>query len=441
MTEYTTSSDAIREYLTARERTAMWVQRHGGHGRDDSMLSPSVPPSIISDSDAPSYGPTDSDDESDHSLPPRMVLRYTDGRPDIPISTDPRQQSRARAHSNPPRQTSLNHTVRGTSASRRHYTPGGDGLVDPSFSQSQPQSRYAQTLSYASGPMLSPEVSANAPAPPTPEHIVILPSPQGEAPPSIPPSHPISRAATVHSAHPEQIIPTGVAPSHHSAHHSTIHAPNPRHAHNPSHASRNNTSSPALTYSHSHPPPSAAHGNARPIPNANASRPGTALPYAYTPPQIIYAPSSRHPSTRYAPPQIVYTPPSRNNHSRTRGPAPSITYSHSDPLPDHHNNPYYHDVRHPSAARSALVEEDSGSSDNARGHNRSMSTRGRSRARIPIERSPPRSRSETPPLSDAGSRTSGSTYYILPTPGQKVQIIVSHSPTLVSRAFPKGSSD
>ena len=424
MTEYTTSSEAIREYMSARQRTAMWVQRHGGRGTGD-LLSPSVPPSILSDSDAPSYGPSDSDNDSERSLPPRMVLRYGDGRPDKPISTDYNHQSRARAYSNPG-QHHLPRGSRGSSAAHHHHGPG-DGFVNPSFSHSPPQARYAQTLSYASGRALVPGIQADLAAPPSPEHIVILPSPQGEEAPPIPPNHPIPRAATIHSARPEQIIPTGVAPSHQPSHH-TIHAPSPRHAYNPSHAPSNNTDSPASSYSHSHPSASAAHGNTRPIPNANASRPGTALPYAYSPPQIIYASSSRDSSSRYAPPQIVYTPPSRNDRMRTRGPAPSITYSHSDPLPDHHNNPYYHSVGRSSAARAVHEEQPSGS-DHARSHGRSASTRGRPMARIPIERSPPRSRSETPPLSDAGSKTSGSTYYILPTPGQKVQIIVSPCPS------------
>ncbi|KAI0685741.1 hypothetical protein BC835DRAFT_1248657, partial [Cytidiella melzeri] len=434
MTEYTTSSDAIREYLSARERTAMWVNRHTGHVANETVLSPSVPPSIISDSDAPSYGPTDSDDESERSIPPRMVLRWADGRPDVTISTEQQQQqqhARARAHSNPVRQTSLNYSSRAPSTARLHHGPGRDGLVGHPFAQNPPQhSRYAQTLSYASVPVSE---SDNQPGPPSPEHILILPSPQGEEPPSIPSAHPITRAATVHSAHPERIVPTGVAPSHRPSQ-QNIHAPSPRHAFNPSHASRNNTHSPALTYSHSHPPPS-GHANSRPI--QNASRPGTALPYAYSPPQIIYAPSSRNPSTHYAPPQIVYSPPSRAQQSRSREPAPSITYSHSDPLPDHHNNPYYHTVPRASA-RGVLVEEDSSGSENARGHrreqshghSRSTSTRGRPRGRVAVDHSPSRSRSETPPLSDTGSRTSGSTYYILPTPGQKVQIIQPGAPSL-----------
>ncbi|OBZ67908.1 hypothetical protein A0H81_12140 [Grifola frondosa] len=59
-------------------------------------------------------------------------------------------------------------------------------------------------------------------------------------------------------------------------------------------------------------------------------------------------------------------------------------------------------------------------------------TRGRMNARDLVRVEPPRtprSRSQTPSLSGSDSRsdTSGSTYYVLPSPGQKVQIVVPNS--------------
>lgn len=412
MTEYTTSSDAIREYMSARERTAMWIQRHTNRGPDDVLLSPSAQPSIISDSDAPSYGPSDSDEGSDRSLPPRMVLRWNDGRPDVPISMAERQ-ARARAHSNPVRNPSHGFNPRAASAHPSFHHPGqnynGERVRDQSVAQNPSQrSRHAQTLSYASGPLPHQGI----PAPPSPEHIVVLPSPQEEAPPAVSGvpshsshssrqhfSHSHSRNPSTLSAQPEQIIPTGIAPSHRSSQHHSIHAPTPRRAVN--HSSSHSQG----TRFHENPPP---------------PRPQTQLPYAYSPPQIIYAPSSRNPGTRYAPPQIVYSPP-----SRTRGPSPGpITYSHSDPLPLPHNQSHYR------SPRGVLVENDDSSgygSEDGHGVRRTRSLgRGQGhRARTRIDRSPSLELEETPPLSDAGSRTSGSTYYILPTPGQKVQVIVS----------------
>src|SRR5882762_470534 len=83
MTEYTSNPEAVAQYLNGRNRTARWVTTHTNPSV--SLASPSIPPSLVSDSDDGLSTPTDSDDSS-HSLPPRMFLRYPDGRPDIPIS-------------------------------------------------------------------------------------------------------------------------------------------------------------------------------------------------------------------------------------------------------------------------------------------------------------------------------------------------------------------
>ena len=67
----------------AKERTAEWVDAHNqvkSESGPDFSLSPweSYP-------DVLGYGAVDSDGESSHSIPPRVLLRYSDGRPDIPI--------------------------------------------------------------------------------------------------------------------------------------------------------------------------------------------------------------------------------------------------------------------------------------------------------------------------------------------------------------------
>lgn len=85
MTEYTTDPEAIAHYLAARSRTAHWVDSLSGK----TLAAPSFPPSLVSDTDD-GLSSQDSDGESSHSLPPRMVLRYPDGRPDVPVSTDSR---------------------------------------------------------------------------------------------------------------------------------------------------------------------------------------------------------------------------------------------------------------------------------------------------------------------------------------------------------------
>ena len=419
MTEYTTSSEAIREYMTARERTARWVTQH--HGHDIALLSPSVPPSILSDSDAPSYGPSDSEESTD-SLPPRMILRWGDGRPDIAIpSSSNHARARSQSHPRPYRHPDEadNFVPPLPPLAHPHFHPSAGSHRPSAAPVPSVPSRHAQSLSYASGPLQGPPGQAHSTPPPSPEHIVVLPSPQDEGGPSTAPvapshvpssrhgSHHVSRTPTAHSIHHPQAARANGAYSAIPAQQPTIHAPSPRHAYNPSHTSQNHPQSPPIQYTHSQPHP-VSHGGAHP------SRPGTALPYTYSPPAIVYAPSSRA-GSNYAPPQIVYSP----SHTH-RGPAPSITYSHSAPMPATQHHPNGATPMPPNVNPRGVVI------DTGRSASRGPRSQSQSRSHAhhyAHSRSP--SRSGSPSLSDAGSRTSGSTYYILPTPGQKVQIIVS----------------
>ena len=105
MTEYTTSSQAYREYMTSRERTAYWVHTHSP--LEDEFYSPSVPPTVL-DGLVPSSPPSEAD--SSHSTPPKMVLRYNDGRPDVPIP-------RGMTNSGPARSQTLSYGNRARSGS------------------------------------------------------------------------------------------------------------------------------------------------------------------------------------------------------------------------------------------------------------------------------------------------------------------------------------
>ena len=85
MTEYDASPDALAEYRTAHQRTLNWVENHDPI--QTQFFSPSVPPTVINGTDAPLLpSQAASPAGSAASLPPRMVLKYNDGRADIPIS-------------------------------------------------------------------------------------------------------------------------------------------------------------------------------------------------------------------------------------------------------------------------------------------------------------------------------------------------------------------
>lgn len=466
MTEYTTSSEAIREYMAARERTALWVNEHAPAGAAKAFVSPSYPPSIISDSDAPSYGPSDSDEESSHSLPPRMVLRYNDGRPDIPIAHDAPIPN---AHPPLPRQThgpdglpshpAQNPTQHSRSRSGSHALP----IPNP---QSHVPSRHAQSLSYAtSHHTIIPQ--PHIPPSRSPESIVVLPSQQAEdSEPLAPPPTSISQNTSPHSQS-SRLAPSGPRPlpsrssigtapprsrevdrskppqSPTRSQHNVL-APAPRHASNVVHTAHLVSPSPPIAHSHSQPVPPQV-GGARYYGgsyHAPTSRAQSQLPYQYLPPAIVYAPSSKRSKLNYAPPAIVYTPSTHHPHNRAG--APSITFSHSVPVPPPAERAAYHPQAGPSMYPAGHGSSSHGASMVARqgsaggSHSRSRE-RGRSLSRgtsaatgrttssglVIIDHAP--SPSGTPSLtsSECGSQTSGSTYYVLPSPGQKVQIIVS----------------
>ncbi|TCD71976.1 hypothetical protein EIP91_000108 [Steccherinum ochraceum] len=432
MTEYTTSSEAIRDYMSSRERTALWVQEHGGF-EDDFLLSPSVPPSVLEDPDAPRYSPSESDCESSHSTPPRMVLRWDDGRPDVPIPHEkpgsrsfPRSRAGRGSTSHPPIPEQMRSQPRAIPSAGSH------------------RSRHAQTLSYVTSPTMEGG-PAQGPISRSPESIVVLPSRESEQSSQTSPHGPIPPPPS-HRTHSR-------APTHQSSrsHPPTLASPTPRLPHNPSHGTHppRSAHSPPVMYSQSQPLPMSTTGGERYLEQqaASQSRGASQLPYNYSPPAIIYAPSSKHSSSRYAPPAIVYSPPSHPRQMDGRYPPPSVAYSQSAPISP--NVPYPDPSlaartasRHRSHTTSVIPEEPSEHSHHGRGrspsrgrsrgpsgHGGSDESRGRSRRGRGIfgrPSSPSRSPSRTPSLgrSDAGSVSSAGTYYILPTPGQKVQIIV-----------------
>lgn len=398
MTEYATDPEAIQEFFHARDRCANWVNVHsqGMH-----FMSPSSPPSILSDSDAASYGPSESDTSSAHSLPPRMLLRYEDGRPDVPISHDRHSPTQSRAHPQ----------------SSRHRSRSGS-LVPPAPAEMAhlAAAHHAQSLSYASGSRYAPAAQ--------PENIRILPSRQPEDSQRVPASSSSHRSR----GPPAQAIFPPHQPSIHDRvppHADLLHTSNrslygstPRHAGSPTQPI------PVLASPTNSSPTRSAPGGSRfyEQPGMAASTVHAGLPYQYQPPAIVYAPSGRHGGrSNYQPPAIVYSP---SSHPHRRAPAPGIAYSRSDPLP----HPTQYSPPGPSAHHPYASAPGSSHHSRPRSHSTTERTTPSSRGRGPsIGRDRARTRSPTPSLSqsDTSSDTSGSTYYVLPSPGQKVQIIVS----------------
>ncbi|KAI0628620.1 hypothetical protein C8Q77DRAFT_1067804 [Trametes polyzona] len=459
MTEYATDPEAIQEFLTARDRTNNWVSVHS---QGIHFIHPSSPPSTISDDpDAPSYGPSESDSASTHSVPPRMVLRYPDGRPDVPISSDgvPSPTSSRRDHKYGPQSSSSRHT---RSRSGSHTHPPAPTADVP------PPARYAQTLSYATGSRYAPSAHPHISPPRSPESIRVLPSRQPEDSSQSPArvqasssSHrsrgpaaqaifqPPTHQPSIHpSIHNDRVPP--LADPLHTSNRSVI-APTPQHPSPTAQAHPFATMPNGIAHSHSQPASASYTSGSRFYEHAGtAPRVQTDLPYTYSPPAIVYAPSSRHRGPQYNPPAIVYSPSSHGHHRRA--PAPGIAYSRSDPLPHPsqysptqanagstpfpsvHGSTSHHS--HPLSHRSSQSRDDGRARSRA-----SSAVRGRPTARDMLYSQPPRARtrSPTPSLSesDTASDTSGSTYYVLPSPGQKVQIVVPNSASVYTASAHK----
>ncbi|KAH9848730.1 hypothetical protein C2E23DRAFT_738657 [Lenzites betulinus] len=444
MTEYATDPEAIQEYLTARDRTANWVSVHaqGLH-----FVAPSSPPSTISDDvDAPSYGPSESDSASTRSVPPRMVLRYPDGRPDVPIMSDgaPSPTSSRRDHKYGP-QSSSRDSRQTRSRSGSHAPPPAPPAGVP------PPARYAQTLSYASGSRYAPSAHPHITPPRSPESIRVLPSRQPEDSQSpvrmqaSSSSHrsrgpavqgifdPQTHQPSIHpSTHNDRLPP--LADPLHTSNRSVI-APTHQHPSASAQAPPFAAAPGGMAHSHSQPASMSYTSGSRFYEHAGtASRMDQQLPYTYSPPAIVYAPSSRHRGPNYNPPAIVYSPSSHGHHRRP--PAPGIAYSRSDPLP--HPSQYSPPHTHAGSTPSPLSQ----SREDGRARSRASSAvRGRPSARdmMPDQPLRARTRSPTPSLSesDTASDTSGSTYYVLPSPGQKVQIVVPNSASVYTQKSPR----
>lgn len=369
MTEYTTSPEAVQVFRNSRERTEHWVRSHSPF--HSQFYSPESPPSVVSDID---IDESSSDNGSSHSLPPKMMLKYGDGR-DVPIShwhydnggSHKGSSHSSSSHPHPHPQHSHHH--------RPHDRSRSAADAYPVRGPRHPEHTGYRYSSARNAHRADPEDLE-------PEEIQILPSDPHATPyDSRNEKYRPRRASEPYRPEPLQ------SPPHKNAVEIPA-TPLPRHV--PSH---HGSAAPPVTYSHSQPIPR-QYEQHHPAHSHSRHRP---------PPSIVYAPGPHHATDHYAPPTIVYAPTK----------APGMTYTVSAPTGS--GFPQY--PRITPAPYPA-----------AHSHLASIHEEARYGMRGPLSRD---DRSRAPsPIGEGDSCESGSTYYVIPTPGQKVKVLPGPVPSL-----------
>jgi hypothetical protein len=364
MTEYSTSPAAVEVFRHSKERTAYWVRSHSPfHNR---FRSPDSPPSVREE-----LVGRESDEESSHSLPPKMVLRYGDGRADIPISHWHYEHPHDSQKHLPPRHGSHSRTRPHTTYHTHDRSRSAADAYPPPHSQYNEHSGpHYHFVRHAAPPKVHVEDFSTPP-----EEIHILPSD-----PNAQPHRSTGTYRPRRSSEPGR-NQTLQSPPHEDeeelfeppAPHNNLNVPQP------------------VTYSHSQHIPDPYDRHHPSHSHSRGNRP---------PPSIVYAPAHHHTSDHYAPPTIVYAP-----HK-----APGMTHTISAPTGS--GFPQYPRITatpYPSVHSNleSVYEEPR------------YGPRGPRPRDDVIAPSPPY------PISEAASGDSGSTYYIIPTPGQKVKVLVS----------------
>lgn len=364
MTEYTVTSQHIRDYKNSKARTSDWVSDVNAV----EFYSPSVPRSELSDDDDGLSEP--SDVESSHSIPPKLMLRYGDGRPDIPIPHvhDLHDIASPSSHTNPVlRSQTFPHST--------HYRTGSDAHSHALSGRSRAQDQRERLMSHV------------------PEEIQILPSyPVGGARAGTQHSRSKSLPRNAFSRETSPVPPLSLPPSRIPQ--------QPVYGAALSQRSHHGGPGPQINPSQSQPSPWHTHGP------GHLSR--------HNPPSIVYAPShhSRHPN--YHPPAMYSYPPKI-------GPNGMI-YSHSAPVPGTQypppGAPPYPSAFVPSGPSR---RDQSPSMSHHTGSRRARSSRGRNRAR-PVAKG--EEHLDGNDSSSSRSGESGSTYYVIPSGRQKVHVLV-----------------
>lgn len=490
MTEYTTDPEAIAHYLAARSRTANWVDSLSGK----NLVAPSVPPSLVSDTDD-GLSSQDSDAESSHSLPPRMILRYPDGRPDVTVSEAQAAQQK------PPIPTTYHHHPAGRSQPGSHghhpsnpnmhsrvpsnsvplYVTPPPPVVAPHPEMIHVRPSPTSPLSSQQSPHNSyfPPGSHNDPsAPPRSRSIRSSKRPQVSlqmiyAPPpgasSQPHSAPVSPTDSFQPTEPPPPLPQPVPPivspspvygfpSASSPLESPQAAPpkGSSRTHTRTHSYSSNHSyphPPAQSSNHPGPPPTLYHsGSTAQRPRRHSSRAGSSAHpdpaqfslvdsqqsgshigsgpspsrrHVHGPPSIVYAPSANSSSYAYNPPIITSHPPSsmtihapKPHHAQPQRMAQSI----SDPTPigggslGRTRGRLFEDFsRTPSPNTARARAKEAAKKDKSRKDKWGRKLRGGGGG----------GGADKDDHDDGASFSSGSTYYVLPSPGQKIKVVVS----------------
>ncbi|KIK57718.1 hypothetical protein GYMLUDRAFT_61126 [Collybiopsis luxurians FD-317 M1] len=415
MTESYISPQDLAQYYSAQDRVRNWVSTHADH----VFTSPNIPPSELDDQDALSSAP--SDVESSHSIPPRLMLRYPDGR-ESPI---PHRQK--------------------DSSSGQHSR----SRSNQQSQQSPQRSRSGSIPSAAEISMLDHRREREKLSSNSPEEIRILPSASDQTPPlSSGSHHSRSRSLPRDTFSPSRThdpMPVPHSPPH-SSHHTAAYAATPPDMTEMSPPVIPVIPSPGINPGIARTQPAPTHWN----PYGSAVRAGPMMPpsrehFKHNPPSIVYAPSHNS-RTNYHPPAILsYRPvggPNRIFYSHSVPPSqaqianagyPSVHGTHAPPEERVH--------RHKRASESNHRDRSAGSGKSNTSKSTTGRRSGRDRSRsLPLEQDYP------PPLptehhrhhrhhhhhrhharspSPAGSDGSGSTYYVLPTARQKVHVLRS----------------
>lgn len=286
MTEYTTSSQAHREYMSSSVRTARWVNSHSP--LQTEFYSPSVPPSIIDGEFSPS---PPSEAESSHSVPPKMLLRYGDGRPDIPIAPmePPRSGGRGRRQdsSRPPTSPPQGPGHRSRSGSHGSSPLARSYSRRPDFERSPPSPEEIRILP-SHGSAIPQTLSSNQPRSKSLPRTADLRSQPGGIVPPLPLPLPTNQGSQVTFSQPEPQPwhPHGGRPYNPQKQPPSI-------IYAPSHHSRSHYSPPALLH---HPPQMGPNGMiySHSVPPMQFPPKGGSMPYPPQPPHL----SSVHEETR-----------------------------------------------------------------------------------------------------------------------------------------------